>query len=480
MKSPLQKALDPNEFRLQAHQLVDMLADYFEKVRNEEETSVLNWQTPKSTVEKWQDRVEQPQENPLPLFKEILNDSIHIHHPQFTGHQLSPIAPLAATASLLTDFMNNGTGIYEMGAPGSMMEFAVIRKTAEAMGLPKASEGFLTSGGTLANLTALLAARSFQAPKNVWKEGSGPELAIMVSEQAHYSVDRAVRIMGWGEGGIIKIPSNEQFQIRTDLLEEYYEQAKADGKHIIAVIGSACSTATGSFDDLNALADFCEQKGLWLHVDGAHGGALCFSEKFKHKLSGIERAHSVIMDFHKMLLTPVLTTAVIFRDKTLSYQTFAQKASYLFNKTAEQEWFNLGLRTFECTKPSLAIPVYSLMHTYGVQLFDEFVTRLCDTTATWAQLLEAHPNFELAHQPECNILCFRYFQEGRSEDALDSLNKKIRDSLIKKGSFYIVQTQLNGRQWLRTTIGSPFTEKKHLKLLINELMRIAAQITADS
>jgi L-2,4-diaminobutyrate decarboxylase len=473
MKSLLQRALDPNEFRQQAHQLVDMLADYFEKVRDGNEMPVLDWRTPQEAVAKWQGQMTNPQENPLPLFKEILKDAIHIHHPQFTGHQLSPIAPLAVTASMLTDFLNNGTGIYEMGAPGSMMEFAVISKVAEAMGLPVDSEGFLTSGGTLANLTALLAARSFKAPANVWQEGSQPELAIMVSEQAHYSVDRAVRIMGWGEDGIIKIPSDEQFQIRPDLLEPYFLEARASGKHIIAVVGSACSTATGSFDDLNALADFCEANELWLHVDAAHGGALCFSEKYKRRLSGIERAQSVIMDFHKMLLTPVLTTAVIFRDKKLSYQTFAQKASYLFNKTAEQEWFNLGLRTFECTKPSLAIPVYTLLHTYGEQLFDEFVTQLCDLASLFARIIEGHPHFELAHQPECNILCFRYKVEGMTELAIDQLNRNIRMQLIEAGEFYIVQTQLNGRQWLRTTLGSPFTEEKHLQALLQEIERLA-------
>lgn len=476
MKSPLQKALDPSLFREQAHQLVDRLADYFEQVRKEENMPVLDWQSPEAALAKWQQKIEEQEENPAALFEEILKDSIHIHHPQFMGHQLSPVAPLAVTANLLTDFLNNGTGIYEMGSPGSMMEFAVIRKVAQAMGLPDGAEGFITSGGTLANLTALLAARSFKAKNNVWQEGSPLGLAIMVTEQAHYSVDRAVRIMGWGEGGIIKIPADDQFRMRTDLLEDYFKQATEEGKQVIAVVGSACTTATGSFDDLTAIAGFCEKHHLWFHVDGAHGGALCFSEKYKHKLKGVERAHSVIMDFHKMLLTPVVTTAVVFRDKKLSYQTFSQKASYLFNKTAEEEWFNLGLRTFECTKPSFAIQVYSLFHTYGEQVFNEFVTQVCDAGVFLGKLIEKREFFELAVLPECNIVCFRLVKKGGSAEAHDELNRSIRKRLIESGKFYIVQTQLNGRQWLRVTLGSPFTEARHLEALLDEIERLGAEI----
>ncbi len=467
--------MDPHEFRQQAHHLVDMLADYFEKISAGEGHSVLNWQPPENAVAKWQKQIDSSGDLSS-FFKEILSEAIHVHHPKFAGHQLSPIAPLAATASLLTDFLNNGTGIYEMGAPGSMMEFAVIRKVAQAMGLPEEAEGFLTSGGTLANLTALLAARSFKAPSNVWKDGNENNLAIMVSEQAHYSVDRAVRIMGWGEGGVIKVPADEKFRMKTDLLEEYYAKATAAGQQVIAVVGSACSTATGSFDDLEAIADFCEQNDLWFHVDGAHGGALCFSKKYKHTLNGIQRAHSVIMDFHKMLLTPVLTTAVVFRDKEFSYHTFSQKADYLFNKTAEKEWFNLALRTFECTKPSLAIPVYTLFKTYGEDLFDEFVTQLCDLGKTFAGLIQKHPDFELANQPECNILCFRFVKKEMEPNALDELNRRIRTALVEAGNFYIVQTQLNGRQWLRTTLGSSFTREAHLKSLLGEIKKLGDQI----
>ena len=468
----LKKALSTDDFRKTAHQLVDQLADYFEKTR-QGEIPVLNWQPPEKAVAKWKQKLPNTKESPADLFTEIIEDCIHIHHPQFMGHQLSPVAPMAAVSSLLTDFLNNGTGIYEMGAAGSMMEFAVIETVSRAMGLNDEAEGFLTSGGTLANLTALLAARSYQAKDNIWKAGNGNKLALMVSAQAHYSVDRAVRIMGWGDEGIIKIPTNEKFQMDVDLLEEFHAKAIEEGREVIAVVGSACSTATGAFDDLEAIGLFCKSKKLWFHVDAAHGGALSFSGKYKHKLKGIEFANSIIMDFHKMLLTPVLSTAVIFSDKQFSYQTFAQKASYLFNKTAEEEWFNLALRTFECTKKSLAINVYTLLHTYGTDLFDEFVTQLCDLGETLAQLINDNANFELAYSPECNIVCFRYLPSKKEGVDIDVLNQNIRRKIVEDGHFYIVQTKLRGKQWLRLTLGSPFTEKEHLEGLLAEIELVA-------
>ena len=294
----------------------------------------------------------------------------------------------------------------------------------------------------------------------------------MVSEQAHYCVDRAARIMGWGDEGIIKIPTDARYKMRTELLEEYYQTAKEKGIQVIAVVGSACSTATGSYDDLEAIGAFCEEKDLWFHVDGAHGGAAIFSEKYKHLVQGIHRADSVIMDFHKMLMVPAVTTGLFFRDGDHSYQTFSLKVDYLFSRDQDREWHNIAKRSFECTKLMMSLKVYQVLKPNGFELFDAYVTKVLDTGRRFAKLVELHPNLEFITPPEANIVCFRYIDPALDQEENNLLNQKIRQALLEEGEYYIVQTQLNGIHWLRCTFSNPFTGEDELKGLLKEVVKL--------
>jgi L-2,4-diaminobutyrate decarboxylase len=315
MEDLLSQAYDPEYFREQGHALVDLLADHMAKARQRQLPQAIPWMAPEDCLTFWEgESDEKTEKEPFDFFQKVIAQSVQLHHPRYMGHQISPPVPVAALGGFLGEFLNNGMGVYEMGMASSTLERVVVKEVAKAIGFGAAGDGVLTSGGTLANLTALLTARKLKAPEDIWNEGSGQQLALMVSEQAHYCVDRAARIMGWGSEGIIKVPCNARFEMRTELLEAYYQQARTEGKTVIAVVGSACSTSTGSFDDLEACADFCARHNLWLHVDGAHGAATVFSEKYRHLVKGIERADSVAMDFHKMLMTPSITTALVYKN----------------------------------------------------------------------------------------------------------------------------------------------------------------------
>lgn len=476
MKSIIDQAYHPQHFREEGHKLIDMLADYLEGVRNREPEQVMQWLEPGVAAAHWENSLsETPGDSSVEnLFREVLYSGIKLHHPRYMGHQLSPPAPFAALAGLVNDFMNNGMGVYEMGIPGTAMERAVVKAVARKMGFSDTADGVLTSGGTLANVTALLAARSIKAKTPIWEQGGAKPLALMVSEEAHYCVDRAVRIMGWGAEGIIKVPSDAHYAMRTELLESLYQEACAAGKEVIAVVGSACSTSTGSFDDLEAIGAFAEAHGLWFHVDGAHGAACVYSPKYSHLVKGIHRADSVAMDFHKMLLTPSITTALIFKDGSHSFRTFAQKADYLLSQQGEEDWYNLAKRTFECTKTMLSLRAYTLMKMYGDALFEAYVTRVNDLCADFAALLSFRPGWELGTLPACNILCFRFVPNGNASVDLNALNTYMRTELLEEGRFYIVKTQLRGVVYLRVTLTNPFTTLEDLQEVLERLEEIAA------
>jgi L-2,4-diaminobutyrate decarboxylase len=469
----IESAYDPEQFRENAHRLVDFLADRLaDSLDSKSGQPTIRYTEPDAAVEQLS------QLSGERFFEDVWEHCIRLHNPKFMGHQIMPPVPVAAMAGFFSDFLNNGMGVYEMGIAGTALERIVVRQVGQRLGMGESVDGVMTCGGSLANLTAMLAARSHISPDADWNDGTKRKLALMVSDQSHYCVDRAARIMGWGNDGIIKIPTDDRFRMRTDLLSSSLSKAKESGISVIAVVGSACSTSTGSFDDLRAIGKFCTENELWFHVDGAHGAANGLSEKYRHLVSGIELADSVTLDFHKMLMTPAITSALLFRDGNKSYGSFAQQADYLWSESDSAQWFNLAKRTFECTKTMLSLKVASIVAAHGWDLFDENVTRLNDLAATFANILDNADDFELAVEPQTNIVCFRFRPNlDLSLPEISDLNRNIRQSLLERGDFYIVQTVLNGQTWLRTTISNPMTNTAHFDQLLAEIRGIGPDLT---
>ncbi len=500
MLTALENAYDAEKFRETAHQIVDFLADQLQESLAGNQDQVLPWTDPNTALEEvvsWIARGSNPASwNKLEvqqLFKQVFSRCIRLHDPRYMGHQISPPLPITAIAGLMADLLNNGMGVFEMGIAGTAMERFVIKSIAEQFGMGPQADGVLTSGGTLGNLTALLAARSANASQDVWREGSEQPLAVLVSQQAHYCIDRAARIMGWGEQGVIQVPTDNAFRLRVDALEDCLAEATNRGRQVVAVVGSACSTATGSFDDLRSLANFCRQHEIWFHVDGADGAAAAYSEKYRQLVAGIDLADSVTLDFHKLLMTPALATAVIFRNGEAGTTVFSQRADYLWREQATEQqdepWYDLARRTFECTKTMTSLKIFSILAVHGSEVFADNVTRLFDSAREFADFIEAAPDFELACRPESNIVCYRYIgttkpesklAEETQEKKLDELNLWLRQQVVEAGEFYIVQTNLNGRQWLRSTIANPFTTPAQMKSLLDHIRSFRETAPAHS
>jgi L-2,4-diaminobutyrate decarboxylase len=478
MKS-LTQLYDPAAFRQQGHDLVDRLADYLEKTP---ETVANPPAEPGDLIDVYRSFL-QDGTTPDKLFQKVLSDSVHLHSPYYMGHQMNPPAPITALSDLLNGILNGSTAIFEMGRAGAVMERLVIERSAVMLGLSTTTGGFLTNGGTLANLTALLAARAAKwSSGDAWEDGIGKiRPCVLVNEQAHYCIDRAVRIMGWGAAGIINIPSDDDFRMRTELLEEAIATAKKQGLTPLAIVGSAGTTSTGSFDDLEAIADFAEKHRLWFHIDGAHGAPVRLDPKRQHLLNGLERADSLIMDYHKMMMAPALTTAVFFRRGGDAYRTFHQEADYLLSfDTNEEDQYNIGRRTFECTKNMMSLRVFSLLSCYGPEVFQDYVVRVNSIATGFATAIRANPDFELALDPACNIVCFRYrpTSSTQSADDLNNLNLMIRAQLVAETNYYLVQTRLLGRVYLRCTFTNPITESSHTEGLLLAIQSIGGGITA--
>lgn len=441
-------ALAPEEFRALGHAVVDRLADHLDACARRA-VPVLPWVPPDDMLARWPEPTGLA--DPLALLDRVIAESNHLHHPRYVGHQVTAPLPLAALAELVSAFLNNSMAVYEMGPVSTAMERRVIEWMGARVGM---RAGVLTSGGSLGNLTALLAARSVRPV-------AAP--AILASSQAHYCVRRAAHVMGLGEHGVVEVPVDARYRMDVSAIPAALARARSLGREPIALVASACSTATGAFDPLAEVAELCQREGLWLHVDGAHGASAALSARYRPLLDGIERADSVVWDAHKMMLVPSLSTAVLFREPRASYDPFAREASYLFEDRAEPPWWDIGLRTLECTKRMMALPIYLSLAVNGEAFFDTYVTRCFDLARRFAAMLR-EAGFELPTEPMANIVCFRH----------PSMRDDVRRSIVERGAFHLVQTRLSGETYLRTTLINPRTTEQDLAALIDAVRSEAA------
>ncbi len=470
----LRDAFDPERFRRDGHALVDQLADYLRSVTGRE-GPVLPWAEPDSNLSRWAAPFpEQPGASLGELMTRVLAGSNHLHHPRYVGHQVTSPLPSSALVHLASALLNNGTAVYEMGPVSAPMERHALAWMARQAGFPAGSDGVLTSGGSAGNLTALLAARQAITGRDVWEEGlaGGRPLAILVPDETHYCVKRAAQILGLGKSGIFAIPVDDRFRLRPEALPETFATAERTGRQVFAVVASAGSTSTGAFDPLEPVAEFCRQRGLWFHVDGAHGASAVLSPKYAHLATGIGRADSLVWDAHKMMLLPALITAVLFRDGRRSYEAFSQRADYLLRHGSQGEWWNPAHRTLECTKRMMGLELWAALTLHGTRMFSDYVTRMFDLGRTFAAMLDDADDFELAVAPDCNIVCFRHVPDDFQD--LDGHQERIRARILAEGSFYLVQTRLRGHVHLRVTLINPLTTEADLEALLAAIRRAAS------
>lgn len=466
-KSLLMQSYSADAFRKDAQQMLELIAVELEKVQTEKNIKTIDRKAPQEQLAFWRQELAASTDCSLgELAQKIMQRSIRFHSKGYLGHQVAVTLPLTALTSALIGYLNNCTTVYELGMAGNAMEKVVVAHLAEKYGYGQRATGFITSGGSMGNLTALVTARTSSGVD----ERDYGRLAVMVSEEAHYSVERAAKIIGLPSDGIIKIPTGADFAMRTDLLESYYEKAAAAGKIVFCVVGCACTTSVGAHDNLEKLADFAEKHNIWFHVDGAHGGAAIFSDKYKYLLKGIERSDSLIVDFHKMLLTPPLSTALLYNSGHRKINEFSPQAAYLWQDQLSEEWWNSAKHTLECTKPLTVIHTYAIMRLYGDKLYQQNVDTLYDLGRQFAALIKEQEDMELALEPSSNIVCFRFIP---AKGDIDEVNRQIAGELLRDGTYYSVSRLVRGNFYLRVTLMNPLTGKAELQGFLQKIREAA-------
>jgi L-2,4-diaminobutyrate decarboxylase len=413
-------------------------------------------------------------------FEELVRLSLsrgqNLHHPRYVGHQVPASLPLVGLFDAVTMLTNQVQGVYEMGPWAVSVERAVLQHIGEVIGFhPGEFAGLITSGGSLANLTALLAARNL-ACGDIWRSGADihdQRPVLVVQADAHYCVDRAAGVMGIGTDHVIRVPLDDDRRMNVSELDRILAGLIARGVPIVAVVAVACTTPTGAFDPIDEIADVCAEHRVWLHVDAAHGGGVCFSDKHRHLARGLHRADSVVVDAHKMMFLPAVCAMVFYKHSEHRFAAFQQSAPYLFDPSApELADFDNAVVTFECTKRAAALGLWGVWSMFGKPLFEALVDRVIDTATRFHELIVDHESFAASCVPTCNIVVFRYLPpelRDASPEQIDTVQLELRRSVLESGQAYLTQTRLDGRIHLRSTIMNPLTDESHLNEILESL-----------
>ncbi len=451
------------------------------------ETPALNQQAPKTIARELQlkERLKKGfdgEQDLLSFVKTYLTHTNHLSHPHYMGHQVAVPHDLSGIPELIHGTINNPSSLYEMGPAGGTCEGFMINWMLAKVGWlagrddydfhfsPGKASGVLTHGGSVANLTALAAARAAIAP-DAWTEGNPNDLVVIGAASAHYSIARALSILGLGKKAFYPVAVDKNEVLSMEDLPRVYAKVLADGKRVMCVVANACATSTGLFDPLDAMGDFCQKHQLWFHVDGAHGAAALAGPESKKYVKGIEKARSLIWDAHKMMRVPALCTAVLFKDFRDQAAAFQQKGSYVFHDT-EVVGMDSMPYTIECTKSALGTKLFWTFALEGEAKIGEFIDRNFQLTKEFHSLIEKEEDFTAPYFPQSNILCFRYEKFGHEDD----FQKLLRYTIINEKRFYLTSCEMNGKRYLRVVLLNPETRIDHLQALLAEIKQVAARL----
>eukprot|EP00020_Sapocribrum_chincoteaguense_P001047 CAMPEP_0170754208 /NCGR_PEP_ID=MMETSP0437-20130122/12887_1 /TAXON_ID=0 /ORGANISM="Sexangularia sp." /LENGTH=496 /DNA_ID=CAMNT_0011093345 /DNA_START=78 /DNA_END=1568 /DNA_ORIENTATION=- len=345
----------------------------------------------------------------LEELKVIVESTPRTTGPNFFNQLFAGLEPIGLAADLLACILNNSMFTFKCAGPQILIEKAVLARMAQKIGFdPAVAEGTFAPGGSLSNLTALTVARGEALP-DVGNTGMfGLKARMYTSASSHYSVSKSAMLLGFGRDNLVKIPVDDLGRLKPELLRKAIEDDVKAGYVPVAVIATSGTTVLGAFDDLNAIADLCEEKSIWLHVDAAHGGTLLMSPKHRVKMAGIERSNSVTWCAHKLMGVPVLASVAIFKKKGLLTKHLNElSATYLF-QVANDDYhdMNPGRSTIQCGRRNNALKLWAAWRHLGDEGYAARVDHQVAAVERLAERVRGNPHCKLMTEPQAITLSF--------------------------------------------------------------------------
>ena len=397
------------------------------------------------------------------LFDEVVPKSFNTAGPGYLAYIPGGGIPHTAVADLIAAAVNRYVGVW-VAAPGlSQLEANTIRWLCEIMGYGPDSLGFLTSGGSLANFSAVVAARRKLLPDDFL---SG---MIYASDQVHHSIQKAAMLAGFPAASVRVIGSDDLFRIRLDELEQRIDEDRAAGRVPFLIVASAGTTNTGAVDDLSALADLAQGHQMWLHVDAAYGGFFILTERGRTIMHGIERADSIVLDPHKGMFLPYGTGSLLVRDGDTLRQSHTVYADYMPVMQSEEDLVDFCQISPELSRPFRGLGVWLPIKLLGIEPFRQNLEEKLDLTHWATDQLKSIEGIEIVAEPQLSIVAFRVKRPGLETAALNDLNRDFMARVNAQKRVYLTGTMLGDRFAVRICVLSFRTHMDRMRQALQDI-----------
>ena len=470
---------DISEFKRHGHEMVEWIASYFEEIENYPVKSKVK---PGEIYQALPDHMPEKGENLSRMmedFDNILMKGItHWQSPKFFAY----FPANSSLPSLLAEMMMAAIGAqcmkWETSPAAAELEEKVMDWLKDAVGLPGYFQGTIQDSASTSTLVSLLTAREKYTNFRINEQGfkdQGP-FRIYCSEETHSSIEKGVKIAGFGKENLVKVEVDDHYRLHTGKLEEAIERDKQQGMVPLCIIATLGTTGSTAVDPLSEIAQIRKKYGLWLHVDAAYAGSALILSEYQWMIKGVEEADTLVFNPHKWLFTNFDCSAYFVKDKQALVNTFQLVPEYLKTRSDEQA-NNYSDWTIPLGRRFRALKLWFVLRYYGMEGLQEKLREHIAMAGEMKQWIEEHDDFEMLAPATMNVLCFR-FNPGNvdSEEKLNEINEQLLHEINQTGEIYMTHTKLSGKYTLRMVIAQTDVEKKHVEKAWNVILRKAEEI----
>jgi aromatic-L-amino-acid/L-tryptophan decarboxylase len=412
----------------------------------------------------------------------VLPYTYNAHHPRSFSYFTTPPLPMSVAGDALAAWLHQSVDVFHAGPIGTLVEEEVATWLRDLVGLPADGWSVLTSGGVMANLMALTVMRDVALADKLGltappRGGQLEGVRVYTSDQAHFSIQRALDVLGYPSDTLHVVQSDDRFRLNAPAVADAIAADRASGLLPLGICAVSGTTNTGSVDQVPELADLAEREELWLHVDAAYGGAALLSARDAGRVPGIDRADSVTIDPHKWFFQALDIGALVVRRREDLHRTFVRRPEYYRSTRPQDEALTWMEFSIEGTRRFRALKLWMSWKHLGSAGLGHLVERTNDLAAQLSDLLRESPDFELALDvPELSIVCFRHLTEGSEDgDALDAHQDALQRALEVSGEAWVSTTRLRGRTWLRAGVVNHMSTPDDLAGLLESLRVLATR-----
>lgn len=415
------------------------------------------------------------------LFLDIetyLKYCVKTSHKQFLNQLYSGENLPALIGEFITALTNTSMYTYEVAPVATLIEKELIKKMCGITGFPDGG-GTFTTGGSNANMLAMMSARNKLLPRVKQQGLTGTHvLTTFVSDQSHYSFDTAANILGIGSNNVYKIKSDSNGRMLTEDLAKSIETSLKNGETPFFIAATTGTTFLGAFDPLDEIAEIAQSYKIWMHVDGSFGGSIILSTKYKNLFKGIGQADSFTWNPHKLMNVPLVASVLLVKEKNRLLKNLTDlNTDYIYHDNEVQE-YNLGKQSIQCGRHVDALKVWLAWRFYGDSGYETRINRMFELAGYAKKKVELYDKLHLLANPQSLTVCFKYKPEFEKDN--DTLNLEIRENLMKKGLSLVNYGYLKGKIAIRLVISNPDIEEKDLDEFFENFVQMGAVLENET